>query len=72
MTPSGRLRVAVIGVGHLGRHHVRLLAGMPRVELVAAADLIAERAHARSIAAAGLPRKLAALALSPQNPAGKR
>ena len=45
MTSSGRLRVAVIGVGHLGRHHVRLLAAMPRVEIVAAADLIAERAH---------------------------
>jgi predicted dehydrogenase len=38
--------VAVIGVGHLGRHHVRLLGGMPRVELVAAVDLVAERARA--------------------------
>ena len=36
--PVGRpLRVAVIGVGHLGRHHARLLAGMPDVELVAVA-----------------------------------
>lgn len=43
---SGRLRVAVIGVGHLGRHHVRLLAGMPRVELVAAVDVVPERARA--------------------------
>jgi predicted dehydrogenase len=44
--PSGRLRLAVIGVGHLGRHHVRLLAAMPRVELVAAVDLVGDRARA--------------------------
>jgi predicted dehydrogenase len=44
--PTGRLRVAVIGVGHLGRHHVRLLAPMPRVELVAAVDLVGDRARA--------------------------
>ena len=43
---SGRLRVAVIGVGHLGRHHVRLLAAMPHVELVAAVDLVGDRARA--------------------------
>ena len=45
MARSGRLRVAVIGVGHLGRHHVRLLAAMPRVELVAAVDLVGDRAR---------------------------
>src|SRR5262245_3103708 len=39
-------RVAVIGVGHLGRHHVRLLSGLPGVSLVAAVDLIPERARA--------------------------
>jgi predicted dehydrogenase len=43
---SGRLRVAVIGVGHLGRHHVRLLAAISRVELVAAIDLVGDRARA--------------------------
>ena len=32
------LRVAVIGVGHLGQHHARLLAGMEGVELVAVVD----------------------------------
>jgi predicted dehydrogenase len=32
------LRVAVIGVGHLGQHHARLLAGMPGVTLAAVAD----------------------------------
>ena len=40
------LRLAVVGAGHVGRHHARLLASMPGVELVAAADLIAERARA--------------------------
>jgi predicted dehydrogenase len=40
------LRIAVVGVGHLGRHHVRLLAGMPGVRCVAAVDLIPERALA--------------------------
>jgi predicted dehydrogenase len=44
--PSGRLRTGVIGVGHLGRHHVRLLAAMPRVDLMAAVDLVGERARA--------------------------
>ena len=43
---TGRLRVAVIGVGHLGRHHVRLLRAMPEVEVVAAVDLLRERACA--------------------------
>lgn len=35
---SDRLRLAVIGVGALGRHHARLLAEMPDVELVGVAD----------------------------------
>jgi predicted dehydrogenase len=33
-----RLKVAVIGVGALGRHHARILSTMPGVELVAVAD----------------------------------
>lgn len=33
-----QLKVAVIGVGALGRHHARILAGLPQVELVAVAD----------------------------------
>lgn len=32
------LRAAVIGVGHLGRHHARILSGMDGVELVAVVD----------------------------------
>jgi len=41
---QGRLRVAVIGVGHLGRHHARLLAGMPGVELIGVVDTAPGRA----------------------------
>jgi predicted dehydrogenase len=40
-----RLRVAVVGVGHLGKHHVRLLAAMSNVELVAAIDIVEDRAR---------------------------
>jgi predicted dehydrogenase len=32
------LRMAVIGVGHLGRHHARILAGLDGVELVGVVD----------------------------------
>jgi predicted dehydrogenase len=32
------IRVAVIGVGHLGQHHARLLASMPGVELAGVVD----------------------------------
>ncbi len=42
------MKLAVIGVGALGRHHARILASMPGVELVAVADPNAEQA--RSIA----------------------
>jgi predicted dehydrogenase len=41
---NGALRVAVIGVGHLGRHHARILAAMDGVELVAVVDRIPDRA----------------------------
>ena len=44
------MRVAVIGVGHLGRHHARILAAMPGVDLVGVADRNVERA--REIASA--------------------
>lgn len=49
---TSRLRTAVIGVGHLGKHHARLLATLPDVELVAAVDLHPDRAAA---AVAGTP-----------------
>ena len=43
------MRVAVIGVGHVGRHHARILAELPDVELVAVVDV--NRARAEEIAA---------------------
>jgi predicted dehydrogenase len=42
------LRVAVIGVGHLGRHHARILSSLPGVTLVAVVDT--NRARAEEIA----------------------
>jgi predicted dehydrogenase len=40
------LRVAVVGVGHLGKHHARLLAQIEGAQLVAAVDTQTERAAA--------------------------
>jgi predicted dehydrogenase len=39
------VRVAVVGVGHLGQHHARLLAAMNGVELVGVVDTKPGRAH---------------------------
>jgi predicted dehydrogenase len=50
MSTERTIRVAVIGVGHLGRHHARILATMPGVHLVGILDL--NRQRAREIAAA--------------------
>ena len=44
------MRLAVIGVGHLGRHHARILASMPDVTLVAVVDT--DATHAAEVAAA--------------------
>ena len=52
--PSDRLRVAVIGVGHLGRHHARILSSLEGAELVAVVDTDAARAAAAS-SATGAP-----------------
>jgi predicted dehydrogenase len=41
-----RLRVGVIGVGHLGKEHARILAGLPGVELTGVADVNFEQARA--------------------------
>ena len=35
----------MIGVGHLGQHHARILAGLPDVELVGVVDASAEQAR---------------------------
>jgi predicted dehydrogenase len=50
------LRVAVIGVGHLGKHHARILASLPDVELVGVVDT--NRPRADEIAAASHTRPL--------------
>jgi predicted dehydrogenase len=42
----GRMRVAVVGVGHLGQHHARVLAAHPDVQLVAVADTRRDQAEA--------------------------
>jgi predicted dehydrogenase len=42
---SERLPVAVIGAGHMGRHHVRTYADMPGVRLVAVIDADVQRAR---------------------------
>lgn len=39
-----RLRVAVIGVGHLGRHHARILSALDGAELAAVVDTLPGRA----------------------------
>jgi predicted dehydrogenase len=46
MSARELLRVGVIGVGHLGRHHARILSSLPDATLVAAVDLEKERAQA--------------------------
>ncbi|RUL89749.1 Gfo/Idh/MocA family protein [Tautonia sociabilis] len=45
VTTRDRLRVGVVGVGHLGRHHARILSGLEGVELVGVADLRADQAR---------------------------
>ena len=44
--PGPALRIGVVGVGHVGRHHARILAELPDVKLVAVADIDAARAAA--------------------------
>ena len=43
-----KTRVGVIGVGHLGQHHVRLLSAMPDVDLVGVVDIDRARADERA------------------------
>lgn len=44
MTPEP-MRVAVVGVGHMGRHHARLYREMPQAELVAVVDTDSNKAE---------------------------
>lgn len=41
---SDRIPVAVVGAGHMGKHHVRLYSQMPQAQLVAVIDANLERA----------------------------
>src|SRR5213594_1048092 len=41
-----RLRLAVVGVGHLGQEHARILAGLPDIALTGVADLTIAQAEA--------------------------
>jgi predicted dehydrogenase len=41
-----RLRMAVVGVGHLGQSHARILSGLPDVELVGVVDVNLDQAQA--------------------------
>jgi predicted dehydrogenase len=50
------LRVGVVGVGHLGRHHARVLSGLPGVALAAVVDINEPRA--REVAEANRTRAL--------------
>jgi predicted dehydrogenase len=52
---ENRLRVAVIGVGHLGRHHARILSGLDDVQLTAVVDTVPERAAAAADATGARP-----------------
>ncbi len=47
------IRTAVIGVGHLGKHHARILGTLPGARLVAAVDTMRERAEAAVAAVPG-------------------
>jgi predicted dehydrogenase len=44
------VRVAVVGVGYLGRHHARILSALPGVELAAVVDINRSRAEEVAVA----------------------
>ncbi|HUR20711.1 MAG TPA: Gfo/Idh/MocA family oxidoreductase [Vicinamibacterales bacterium] len=47
---NGAVRIGVVGVGHLGRHHARLLASAAGARLVGVADISPDRAQAAATA----------------------
>jgi predicted dehydrogenase len=49
------LRVAVVGIGHLGRHHARILGALDGAHLVAVVDTIPERAQQAADATGARP-----------------
>ena len=62
-----RLRLAVIGVGHLGKEHARILAGLSDVELVGVVDVNAAQAEAVGKRAGGLDPRLVSCPVSNSN-----
>ncbi len=50
------LRLGVMGVGYLGRHHARILSSLPGIDLVAVVDI--NTARAAEVAAANRTRPL--------------
>ncbi|RPI79709.1 MAG: gfo/Idh/MocA family oxidoreductase, partial [Desulfobacteraceae bacterium] len=46
MTQSKKLKIAVIGVGHLGKFHAQKYAQIPEVELVGVVDVDMQKARA--------------------------
>jgi predicted dehydrogenase len=63
MTDAAPVRLAVVGIGHLGRQHARIAASLPGVRLVGLYDLLPERSAetARELGLETLP-DLAAVA----------
>ena len=53
---SNRVRLAVIGIGHLGRHHARIASALEGAELVAVVDIDAQRAAAAATATGAVAR----------------
>ncbi|MBL0350818.1 MAG: Gfo/Idh/MocA family oxidoreductase [Elusimicrobia bacterium] len=49
VSEADRVSVGVVGVGNMGRHHARLLSGLPAARLVGVAD--PDLARARALAA---------------------
>jgi len=49
------VRIAVVGVGYLGRHHARILSSLPGAELIAVVDTKAARAREVGIASGTRP-----------------
>src|SRR5262245_24620337 len=49
------LRIAVIGAGHHGKHHARILSALPGAELVAVVDTNRDRAAEVAAATGALP-----------------
>ena len=51
-----RVRLAVIGIGHLGRHHARIAGALEGAELVAVVDIDEQRAAAAATATGAVAR----------------